>query len=87
MNCSVITPIGPDHDKLFPECKASVEKAIATSKGPFAEIAHRPIDDVQGIKGRSASRNSEVVEAVADGAAGFFSLMRMTLSFQTLLRR
>jgi len=42
--------------------------------GPFTEITHRPIDDTQGLKGRSASRNSEVAEAVARGADWIFFL-------------
>jgi glycosyltransferase involved in cell wall biosynthesis len=74
MKCSIITPIGPGHEQLFLQCRNSVNKAITRSMGPFTEITHRPIDDTQGLKGRSASRNSEVAEAVAHGADWIFFL-------------
>ena len=63
MKCAVITPIGPGHEKLFHECKQSVEAAIQHSQGPFNEITIISIDDTSGAKGRSASRNEAVRRA------------------------
>ncbi len=74
MKCSIITPIGPGHELLFLQCQNSVKKAVAHSIGPFTEIIHRPIDDTQGLKGRSVSRNSGVAEAVEHGADWIFFL-------------
>jgi len=74
MKCSIITPIGPGHEQLFLQCENSVKNAIVQSMGPFTEITHRPIDDTQGLKGRSASRNYKVAEAVADGTDWIFFL-------------
>ena len=74
MKCSIITPIGPGHERLFLQCQNSVKNAIVQSMGPFTEITHRPIDDTQGLKGRSASRNYKVAEAVEDGTDWIFFL-------------
>jgi len=63
MRCAVITPIGPGHERLFHECKQSVQKAIQHSQGPFNEISLISIDDTSGEKGRSAARNEAVRRA------------------------
>jgi hypothetical protein len=74
MDCAIITPIGPGHERLFEECKRSVEAAIAHSTGPFSSVVHRPIDDTAGTMGRSRARNSEVIRAVDAGADWIFFL-------------
>jgi glycosyltransferase involved in cell wall biosynthesis len=74
MKCSIITPVGPGHELLFLQCKNSVNKAITQSMGPFTGINHMPVDNTQGLKGRSACRNSGVAEAVAHGAGWIFFL-------------
>jgi len=57
MKCAVITPIGPGHEKLYQECRESIETAIKHSTGPFDEISIVPVDDTAGSMGRSAARN------------------------------
>jgi glycosyltransferase involved in cell wall biosynthesis len=74
MKCIIITPIGPGHEELFQHCRRSVERAIAHSTGPFSTVLHGSIDDTRGALGRSAARNSEVVQGVASGADWVFFL-------------
>lgn len=60
MNCAVITPIGPGHEGLFEQCKASIDNAIHYSKGPFDNVFILAIDDTKGLQGRSHCRNKAV---------------------------
>lgn len=57
MKCAVIIPIGPGHEKLYEECRESIETAIKHSTGPFDDISIVPVDDTTGSMGRSAARN------------------------------
>jgi glycosyltransferase involved in cell wall biosynthesis len=74
MNCAVITPIGPGHETLYSEARASVDKAVAFSKGPFENILHKAVDDTAGSLGRSAARNLAVREAAAANIDWIFFL-------------
>lgn len=74
MKCVVITPVGPGHEALAEEAKASVQAASGKSRGPFAEIEHLVLDDTKGAYGRSRVRNAGVKEAAAKGADWLFFL-------------
>ena len=64
LRCAVITPVGPGHLETFKNfCAPSVEIARQFKKGPFDEIQHFPIYDLDGEVGRSASRNLGVKTA------------------------
>jgi len=63
MKCSVITPIGPGHEKLYEECRRSIETAVNHSTGPFDDISIVPVDDSAGTMGRSAARNKGITIA------------------------
>src|SRR5688572_4295088 len=74
MKCAVITPIGPGHVRVFDECRASVTRAIARSRGPFAEVNHFAFGDERGEKGRARARNAGAAHAVSSGADWLFFL-------------
>ncbi|MGH7354048.1 MAG: glycosyltransferase [Candidatus Rokuibacteriota bacterium] len=74
MKCTVITPIGPGHSRLFDDCRRSVEQGMAHSRGPFSEIVHLAVDDTRGALGRSVARNAAVAKAVREGADWLFFL-------------
>lgn len=75
MKCGIITPIGPGHRALFEQsCRASVERAMGYSKGPFDEIVHYAMDDGEGRHGRSNRRNAAIVQALSDGVEWLFLL-------------
>ena len=72
MKCAVITPYGPRHEQLVEDCKASVDKAMARSMGPFSEVVHIVVDDSAGAIGRSNARNQAIREAQSQGADWLF---------------
>lgn len=59
MDCSVIIPVGPGHEKLAQTALQSVMLA-AQAPGPFESIYVILGDDTQGDKGRSTARNRMV---------------------------
>jgi FkbM family methyltransferase len=74
LTCTVITPVGPGHEGLYRDCKASVEKAWHYNHGPFSGISHIAIDDTQGQYGRSRARNIGIRRAAEHGADWLFFL-------------
>lgn len=72
--CNVITPVGPGHEELARESKASVEAAWAAGHGPFTAFGHTLVDDSAGKLGRSRARNIGVQEATRAGAQWLFFL-------------
>ena len=66
-SCAVICPVGPGHEQAFAVCQASVESAVAHSKGPFCRIEFIPIFDLDGKLGRSKARNIGIDKAVEGG--------------------
>lgn len=71
---AVVTPVGPGHAALYAECRASIERAWRTSRGPFSGLEILPIEDLQGALGRSRARNLGVAQARAAGAEWIFFL-------------
>ncbi len=74
MKCAVIIPVGPGHEALAREAKASVEKAFGTDQGPFTDIMILELPDSAGEHGRSKRRNDGIDYAVAHGAEWIFFL-------------
>lgn len=74
LTCAIVTPVGPGHEKLVGQAQASVESAIAHGKGPFSRIAFHPVNDTEGMLGRSAARNRAVAEAAGTGFDWIFFL-------------
>lgn len=74
MNCAVVTPVGPGHQRFAEEARESVRRAKAFSIGPFESVEHVLIDDTAGAMGRSAARNSAVAEAAGRGVDWIFFL-------------
>lgn len=75
MKCGIITPIGPGHQALFEaRCRASVERALGYSRGPFDEVTLYAMDDGEGRHGRSNRRNAAIAQAVEDGIDWVFLL-------------
>ena len=75
MKCAVITPVGPGHMELYDDsCSASIDAAIAYSKGPFEEVVPIAIDDTEGANGRSTSRNLALDKAAELGIEWVFFL-------------
>jgi hypothetical protein len=66
---TVITPVGPGHQRVSEECAASVREAWEHSRGPFDAITHQLWDDTEGKLGRSRARNLAM-----DAADWFFFL-------------
>ncbi len=60
LSCGVITPIGPGHAEIYRECRASIEKASAQSRGPFERVDIVSVDDTKAELGRSRARNGAV---------------------------
>jgi glycosyltransferase involved in cell wall biosynthesis len=90
MRCAVITPVGPGHERLFPECNQSVRAAIQHSQGPFLEISTIVVDDTSGEKGRSSARNEAVRHAKSANIEWLFFLDADDLLFPdafNLIRR
>lgn len=74
LTCTVITPVGPGHERLYLDCKASVEKAWRHNHGPFSGIDHIAVDDTHGQYGRSRARNIGIQRAARQGADWLFFL-------------
>jgi FkbM family methyltransferase len=72
--CAVITPIGPGHAGFYAECKASVDQAWHSNRGPFAGFRHVAVDDGAGKLGRSRARNIGIERAAGLGADWLFFL-------------
>lgn len=66
MNLEVLIPVGPGHEKLVEEAINSVQLTIDNGKGPFSEVTIRPIDDTQGLHGRSKARNVGIRTSQSD---------------------
>ena len=56
MDCTVIIPVGPGHERAFQDAVTSVMEAAKTP-GPFKQIHIMLGDDTKGDKGRSYTRN------------------------------
>lgn len=83
LRCAVITPVGPGHLETFKNyCAPSVEIASRFKKGPFDEVKHFPIYDLDGMVGRSASRNLGVKTAVENGYDWLFFLDADDIMFE-----
>jgi len=63
MRLTVITPVGPGHEKFVERCRQSVPVS------EFYDVRHVIIDDSRGVLGRSKARNSGM-----DDAEWFFFL-------------
>lgn len=74
MKCTVITPVGPGHERLAVECRLTVERARQSHPGAFSQIEHLLVDDSRGEFGRSKARNQGVQKAVDAGADWIFFL-------------
>ena len=75
LRVAVITPVGPGHEPLYSECRASVERAWRISHGPFAAISLIAVDDSGGRLGRSRARKFGIERAVAVSADWIFFSM------------
>ena len=83
LRCAVITPVGPGHLDTFKNfCAPSVDMATRFKKGPFNEIGHFPIYDLDGEVGRSASRNFGVKKAFESGYDWIFFLDADDIMFE-----
>jgi tetratricopeptide (TPR) repeat protein len=74
LKCAVITPIGPGHEGLVDEARASVEAAFRTNPGPFTDVLHLPMADFAGEHGRSKRRNDGIDYALANDIDWIFFL-------------
>jgi FkbM family methyltransferase len=74
LKCGVITPVGPGHEALADEARASVEAAFERNPGPFSELVFLRELDLQGERGRSRSRNDAIDAALARGIDWLFFL-------------
>lgn len=63
--CVVVTPVGPGHEALAEQARASVAAACQAGTGPFAEVAFVPLLDLEGAHGRSSRRNDGIRYALA----------------------
>lgn len=66
MKLDVIIPVGPSHEKIVEEAIASVQMAVQEGRGIFEEVFIRPIDDLQGLHGRSKARNVGIRTSQSD---------------------
>jgi FkbM family methyltransferase len=67
LKCVVLTPVGPGHEALMEQARASVEAACRTGLGPFSEVSMVPLMDLEGAHGRSNRRNDGINYALAKG--------------------
>mgnify|MGYP001240552152 CR=1 FL=1 len=74
MKCAVITPIGPGHKEIYARCAQSITDAAQNNKGPFLAIETIPMWDLQGKFGRSARRNTGMLQARKAGCDWLFFL-------------
>lgn len=64
MRVTVITPVGPSHERYVEDCKASVLDAMDYAAP--ASLVHDCIDDTSGELGRSRARNIAAARAKSD---------------------
>lgn len=62
---TVVTPVGPGHEKYAEEAKISVQSAARYSDY-FDSVDHIIVDDTAGELGRSKARNKGILEADSD---------------------
>lgn len=74
MKCAVITPIGPGHKEIYSRCIDSINIAIQRGTGPFSAIEIISMWDLQGKFGRSARRNTGMLQARKRGCDWLFFL-------------
>jgi SAM-dependent methyltransferase len=74
LRVAVIIPVGPGHESLYTECRASVERAWRRGRGPFVAMSLIDVDDTGGRLGRSRARNIGIERAVAGRADWMFFL-------------
>ena len=74
LRVAVIIPVGPGHESLYTECRASVERAWRRGRGPFVTMSLIAVDDTGGRLGRSRARNIGIERAVAGRADWIFFL-------------
>lgn len=74
MKLCVLTPVGPGHLERAKEAEASVRDAWAKSPGPFHELEHHGVFDLDGSRGRGATRNILLQDALQAGADWVFWL-------------
>ena len=88
LRVAVITPVGPGHESLYSECRASVERAWRSGRGPFATLSLIDVDDSGGRLGRSRARNIGIERAVAERADWIFFLdaddLMVASAFETM---
>ena len=64
LRVAVIIPVGPGHEALYTECRASVERAWRRGRGPFVTMSLIAVDDTGGQLGRSQARNIGIERGV-----------------------
>ncbi|MGE5384973.1 MAG: glycosyltransferase [Betaproteobacteria bacterium] len=74
MKCAVITPVGPGHKEIYNRCAKSIDDAVQTGMGPFSAVEAIPVWDLQGKFGRSARRNTGMLQARKSGCDWLFFL-------------
>lgn len=66
MRLSVVTPVGPGHERAVADAVASVMHAWETARGAFTSMRHEVMLDTDGALGRSAARNKGIAAHPAD---------------------
>lgn len=74
LKCAVITPVGPGHQALAVQARASVSAAFHTNPGPFTEVFFVPMLDLNGEHGRSQRRNDGIDYALSHDIDWIFFL-------------
>lgn len=74
LRIAVVTPVGPGHAALYAECRASVQAAWRSKRGPFSALSFIAVDDSEGKLGRSRARNIGIDRALQQGADWLFFL-------------
>lgn len=87
MRLAVLTPIGPSHEGEKANCKESSEVAWKTCPGPFTEMRHFFLDDVDGWHGRAFARNVLLRRAKSWGADWVISLDATDIIYPAAFRR
>ena len=66
MRLSVVTPVGPGHERTVEDAVQSVMHAWESGRGAFTSLRHEVILDTDGALGRSAARNKGIRSHPAD---------------------